>query len=249
METTLYLAMTAGEMAAAEHLPPHCAWMACHFSSYSTGLSNCPAELPEDSLIMVNDRIPIWHHDPAHILLQLQHLTQTLCPEGIVLDFQRPSCWETEQLTGILVKELPCPVAVSELYAGSYACPVFLSAPPPHLRLETHLQKWDGREVWLEAALSGETLTVTPEGCREEEFTPEISARYPFQDEKLLCGYDFSVEEEKAVFTLQRREEDLYNLLTKAGELGISKAVGLYQQLKNFPPKDVLERDTVRIRS
>ena len=37
-----YLAMTAAEMTQAGSLPRHAAWMACHFSPYSTGLTNLP---------------------------------------------------------------------------------------------------------------------------------------------------------------------------------------------------------------
>ena len=41
-----YLAMTAAEMTQAGSLPRHSAWMACHFSPYSTGLTNLPDRLP-----------------------------------------------------------------------------------------------------------------------------------------------------------------------------------------------------------
>ena len=51
----LNLAMTAAELGAAP-LPSHPAWMACHFSPYSTGLTNLPPKLPQDSLLILNDR-------------------------------------------------------------------------------------------------------------------------------------------------------------------------------------------------
>ena len=41
-----FLAMTAAEIRGTETLPPKTAWMACHFSPYSTGLSNLPKDLP-----------------------------------------------------------------------------------------------------------------------------------------------------------------------------------------------------------
>ena len=41
-----FLAMTAAEIQGTETLPPKTAWMACHFSPYSTGLSNLPKALP-----------------------------------------------------------------------------------------------------------------------------------------------------------------------------------------------------------
>ena len=59
-----YLAMTAAEMAGTAPLPRYMAWMACHFSPYSTGLTNRPAKLRQGSLLILNDRTPIHCHDP-----------------------------------------------------------------------------------------------------------------------------------------------------------------------------------------
>lgn len=227
-----YLAMTAGEISAFQDLPEHLAWMACHFSAYSTGLSNCPASLPPESLLMVNDRIPIWRHDPARILTQLQQMQAEFSPAGIVLDFQHPGCWETEQLTGILVKELDCPVAVSESYAAGLDCPVFLSAPPPCTPLEQHLQPWKGREIWLEAALNEQILTVTTDGCTQSDADTAVPEELPFTDDALCCRYGFSADREKAVFTLCRGKRELEALLEQAEKLGVRKAIGLFQQLR-----------------
>ena len=231
MGLTTYLAMTAAEIHTALDLPEHIVWMACHFSSYATGLSNCPTSLPPGSLLMVNDRTPIWHHDPAHILMQLQHMEKELQPDGIILDFQRPDCWETEQLTGILVKELTCPVAVSEHYSADFDCPVFLSAPPLCVSLEEHLKKWSGRKIWLEAVLSAEILTLTSDGCTRLEDIYSQSAVFDYDAPELFCSYRFTVSEEKAVFTLQRSKEDLRRLLEAAKVLGVERAIGFYQQL------------------
>lgn len=230
-ETTIYLAMTAAEYTAAQTLSQNVAWMACHFSAYSTGLSNCPISLPQGAVLMVNDRTPIWHHDPARILLQLQHMAEDFSLSGIVLDFQRPGCWETDQLTGILTKELPCPVAVSESYAQKRSCPVFLSSPPLYTHLEEYLLPWKDRQIWLEAALCAQILTVDTSGCTQEEKQLLQDDLLPFQNDALFCRYDFTVSQEKVVFTLQRGRQELDAFLEKAGCLGIQKAIGLYQQL------------------
>ena len=64
MPIPCYLAMTAAEYARAKELPGRLAWMACHFAPYGTGVVNLPQQLPEGSVLMLNDRIPICGHDP-----------------------------------------------------------------------------------------------------------------------------------------------------------------------------------------
>ena len=112
MVLPLYLAMTAAEFAVCSSFPQHLAWMACHFSSYGTGLSNLPPKLPEGSMVILNDRTSICGHHPDEILCQLT----TLRPNSLLLDFQQPGVDETMTLTQTLVKELSCPVAVSHIY-------------------------------------------------------------------------------------------------------------------------------------
>ena len=71
MAMARYLAMTAAEMMGGAPLPGKTAWMACHFSPYSTGLCNLPAALPPGSLLILNDRTPIHGHDPERICREL----------------------------------------------------------------------------------------------------------------------------------------------------------------------------------
>ena len=52
MAIAQYLAMTAAEMIGSTFLPQKAAWMACHFSPYSTGLCNLPSALPPGSLLI-----------------------------------------------------------------------------------------------------------------------------------------------------------------------------------------------------
>ena len=75
-----YLAMTAREINQCPLLPSKIAWMACHFSPYGTGLVGLPEKLPQGSLIIVNDRIPIRSHDPGQIVYQLRKLIASLNP-------------------------------------------------------------------------------------------------------------------------------------------------------------------------
>lgn len=67
-----FLAMTAAEIRGTETLPSKTAWMACHFSPYSTGLSNLPKDLPPGSMVILDDITPIHGHDAEAIAAQLR---------------------------------------------------------------------------------------------------------------------------------------------------------------------------------
>ena len=227
MPIPCYLAMTGGEFLLAEQLPEKVAWMACHYSCYGTGLSNLPAELPEGSLIIVNDRTPPSGHDTSLIVQQLQQLFETLKPFGFLLDFQRPDYPENLSVAKAAVT-LPCPVAVSELYANELTCPVFLPPPSLDTPLHAHLAPWEGRKVWLEVALQTEVFTVTEQACT---VSPAADGALPdpvFDDAALYSKYHWTPHNRKAVFTLQRTKNEIDTLLQKA--VGVDLAVGLYQQ-------------------
>lgn len=230
-----YLALTAAEFAACEALPAQLAWMACHFSCYGTGLSNCPETLPENAILIVNDRTPPAGHDPKRILSQLTQLMEELKISCVLLDFQRPDFPENAQIAKVL-QDLPCPVGVSALYGEDLACPVFLPPVPLNVPLEEYLKPWQGREIWLEAALGSRLFTLTEKGCRQF-FPADIPKEHPhiFRDEKLYCHYCMRESSDSANFTLWRDMEDLLALLQEAQKLGVKKAVGLYQELgKDF---------------
>jgi hypothetical protein len=226
-----YLAMTAAEFLSLETLPPHVAWMACHFSSYGLGLSNLPQDLPEGSMVIVNDRIPIHGHDPAVIVRQLQTLWEDLRPGCFLLDFQRQDVPETAAVAQAVTQTLPCPVGITEPYAQGLDCPVFLSPVPMLTPLEEYLKPWQGREVWLEVARSAETVTVTADGAKIAPALLDALESPVFADKKLHCRYHTSVAEDRAVFSLQRDTEQIPELLEAAKALGVTQAVGLYQQL------------------
>ena len=232
MSINLYLAMTAAEFSSAEKLPPKIGWMACHFSCYGTALTNLPSTLPEGSIVIVDDCTPPSGHDGQKVAAQLCALAEQLSVSGFLLDFQRPNCSETAALAKMLVQALPCPVGVSDLYAKDLRCPVFLAPPSLHKPLPEYLSAWNGREIWLEAATAQEILTITEKGCQidhlplAEEFDPA------FAEKKLHCQYHIQRQKDSVIFTLNRNREYLDSFLQEAENLGITTAVGLYQQLK-----------------
>lgn len=124
---------------------------------------------------------------------------------------------------------LDFPVCVSECYARDLECPVFLPPLPLTVPLSDYIRPWKDREIWLDAALSCEQITVTDQGSsvKATEFT-----QCPFSDQELHCHYRIVKKDDSVVFTLQRTKDDLNDLLAEADNLGITAAVGLYQELK-----------------
>ncbi len=226
-----FLAMTATEMRKDSRLPPKVAWMACHFSPYGQGLSNLPTELPPQSMIILDDSTPLRGHDPKTISDQLSDCLNGIRISGILLDFQRPGNPETAALTKHLIRELPCPIIVSDHYAEDLSCPVFLPPVPPSVPLPEHISLWKGRDIWLEIGLPGETLTLTKQGCKTAAVPyPDISIS-GFSEETLHCHYTITTNEKSASFTLWRTMDDLTQLMEEAATLGITDFIGLYQEL------------------
>lgn len=225
-----FLAMTAAEIRNCAAFPPGICWMACHFSPYGLGLSNLPRNLPPGSILMLDDITPIRGHDPDRIAAQLEEAVGGLQCTGVLLDFQRPGAMETAALAQFLAHALPCPVAISDLYAANLDCPVFLSAPPCHIPLEEHIEPWQGREIWLEMAMNYEQIILREEGAEAMPF-PCPEENPGFAEEALHCHYQAEIREDHAVFSLWRTREDLDALLEEAQALGISMGSGLYQEL------------------
>ena len=187
-------------------------------------------------MLIVNDRTPPHGHNPAYIAQQLKDLVQAHPISCVLLDLQRCEIPENAQIAQAVVQALPCPTAVSEHYALDLNCPVFLPPPPLHKPLKEHLAPWQGRDIWLEAALNCEQITVTAEGSG---FSPlcEPPAETGFDDTRLHCRYQISVSDEQAQFALWRTPEHLDCLLQEAQDLGVSRAVGLYQELGMHIPR------------
>ena len=228
MVLPLYLAQTSLEMAG-NSLQEHPAYMACHFSSGSPGLSNLPVSLPAGAMLILDDSTPMADHDPELIGKQLADAIRQQGCESLLLDFQRLDIPGQRELAKLLTDSLPCPVGVSEIYAEHLSCPVFLPPVPPDKPLRDYLAPWQGREIWLEAALEGITLTLTEAGCSVEPLYdfPEDG----LTEEALPCHYTVETTEKSAIFHLWRTRQDLESLLSEAEALGVTKAIGLWQEL------------------
>lgn len=235
MEFSQYLAMTAAEMDSATRLPEKVAWMACHFSPYSSGLCNLPGALPEGSLLILNDRTPMGGHDIDRVHRELQSILLQFHCAGLLIDFQNPPEVETQSLVTFLSGNLPCPVAVPPAYAVGDAA-LFLPPVPTDVPLETYLKKWEGRTIWLESALEGQTISLTPEGasCASNRHPCSAPAH---ADQTLHCHYRIQQQQNAIRFYTWRTGEDLAALMGEAKEWGVELTVGLFQELgesRNF---------------
>ena len=234
MEISRYLAMTAGEIetfSLPEGYRP--AYMACHFSAYGTGLSNVPARLAPGSMLILNDRTPICGHDPEVVCAQLEQAEKDLECDCVLLDFQRAGAEQTRLLCEILTQALPCPAGVSDLYAEGLDCPVFVSPVPADQSLAEHLAPWDGREIWLDTAPAAARITVTEAGSVSVEIPFSPAPADALQDDTLRILYTVKASNEEIVFDLRRGQAQLDELLSEGQRYGVTKSVGLYQQL--FP--------------
>lgn len=231
MGLPLNLAMTASEMASAGALPEKCAWMACQFSPYGEGITNIPAQLPPGAMLILNDRMPCQGHSPDLVAGQIADTLSAFGCESLLLDFQRPTQPEAEAIIRTLVEAIPCPVAVSEHYARNLDCPVFLSPAPLHVPLHRHLAPWQGREIWLEAALCQEVITVTKDGTTFAPQFPPDGLEGGFFEEVLCCRYRTEIRQTQVCFTLFDTPDSLQKKLEQALNLGVTRAVGLYQEL------------------
>ena len=233
MAFTLYLAMTGAEIRNCSSPPEHIAWMACHFSPYSTGLSNIPSVLLPGSMLILNDRVPPQGHDPATVAEQLGRAVTQLEVSRVLLDFQRFEDPLTKEIAEAITSALPCPMAVTPAYAEGLDCAVFLT-PQLHKPLADQLELWQGRTVWLEAATDCQEAILTEEGCT---FIPGDLPEDPsdfHSDAQACCRYHIALENDRVRFTLWREADHLQALLCEAEKLGIDCAVGLYQQLKHY---------------
>ena len=230
MAIPIYLAMTGAEFHGSRSLPSHIAWLSCLFSPYSTGITNLPRQLPMGSLLVLSDRIPICGHDSKLIKEQLRDTLQRLHCRGLLLDLQQADSDENLALAKELLT-LPFPVAVSESYAAEFDCPVFLSPQPLDTPLAEQLTPWQGREIWLDVAPQNLILSVTVQGCCREILPGNAAQLFPFYDCVLHCHYSITCADDSAKFHLYRGKDDLADLLADAESMGVTMAVGLYQEL------------------
>ena len=228
MPIPLYLALTGAEFSQGSVLPEKAAWLGCHFSSEGLGLCGLPEELPASSLLILDDRTPPGNCNIPHLRDHLLYCLEANRCCGLLLDFQRANDANAAKLAAEL-QSLPYPVCVSHLYAKGLSCPVFLPPCPLTLPLSEHLAPWKKRTVWLDITLESVCFTVTEQGCTESLCSAEGS--FPFRDNRLHCHYRIEQTKDRAMFFLRRTSEDLSVFLEEAQALGVSQAVGLWQEL------------------
>lgn len=224
-----FLAMTGAEIQCSGDLPRKIAWLGCHFSQSGKGVSNFPQWLPGGSLLILDDSSPLDGHDPQLVCQQMKEIVAQWECAGVLLDFQRENQEGEKEMAAAIVSALPCPVAVSALYAQGLTCPVFLPPTAVSAPLEEALAPWKGRECWLELALNGECITVTQTGATVSDL-----AQFPtdgFPEERLHCHYSLNLGENQAKWALWRTREDIVSLMEEAEEFGVTTAVGLWQEL------------------
>ena len=232
MATEVYLAMRSEEFDAFEHPSAKPGWLDCHFSSEGPGLSGLPHVLPPGSLLVLTDQLSFRDHDPDLITEQLHQTVTTLDCAGILLDFEKMEQEELPALANILVSSLPCPVAVSELYAREIDCPVFISPCPHHVPLSEHIAPWAGRKIWLDLARNAEVIEITSSGTIVSPDPREDIQCDEHWDKNLHCHYHIEITGNSVRFMLRRAKEDMIALLQEAKKLGIQNCIGLYQEWK-----------------
>lgn len=225
-----YLAMTAAQYAACAALPPHIGWMACHFSLQNNGLSNLPEQLPKASMLILDDSIPMENHSIDRILEQLSNVVQKLEIAAVLLDFQRHSISREKELSSAIGAALPCPVAAPPEYTTENM-PIFLPPIPLHKPLMPCLSKFSGREIWLDAAPVPCRFKITAAGCDCEPLFIADAEALRHAESQMHCHYSIAVSDTEATFTLGRSKGDFFRWLQDAQSLGVTRVVGLYQEL------------------
>lgn len=232
MVLPLYLALTAAEISSVSPIPDRCAYMACHFSAYTEGICNIPSSLPNGTMLILNDRLPCQGHSASLVANQISEAAIRLGCESVLLDFQRPPGPESVTMVSAILSALNCPAAVTEGFAQGLDCPVFLSPAPLHLPLADYLKPWQGREIWLEAALCQEEIFITEKGMSSRAVFPTDRLTGGFFEEHLHCHYTTRTTDDAIAFTLFDTAESLERKLELAATLGVTRAVGLWQELK-----------------
>ncbi len=234
----VYLAMTQLEL---QHCPkpPPCGWMACHFSSADTGLSNIPTALPTKSLLCVDDSLLPQGHDPVRIGEQVLALYEKFSLNGVILDFQRPYEDALKDIAAAIQKVLPCSTAVTPPYVKDWDGAVFLPPVPVCRPAADYFAPWAGREIFLELSCDRLSMTLTETGCTclpaEHDPTEPV-----FQDNTLYCHYGTKLKKDAVLFTLARTWEDNLRLTEDSRQYGVIHGIGLYQQIGSIcPPVDI----------
>ncbi len=238
----VYLAMTQAELQSCAALPENYAWMACHFSSADSGLSNIPSQLPPHGLLCIDDSLLPSGHDRNRIAQQISKLCSRFSANGIILDFQKPFLPELYDIAQEILHTAPCPTAVTPQYIQNWDGAVFLPPVPLNQPVAEYASPWNGREIWLEISTEGLCMALTEEGCicRQGEYCLQTPV---FQDKTLHCQYSIRLANDTAEFILHRSWQDITALLEDGKQYGITHGVGLYQEFRSICPHSHIQWD------
>lgn len=226
-----YLAMTAAESALHPVVNHPVARLGCSFGE--KGLAGLPETLPPDSILILDDRVPMTDQPAAEIANVLEKTLTRFSCRGLLLDFQRPEVHAQRALAAYLYGRLPVPMAAPPGYAPE-GCPLFLPPIPPDTAVETALAPWAGREIWLDTTLAEQTLHLTAAGCTASENLQPGPAD-GFYDQALCCLYRIQQTDDGFLFRLSRDLRCTQALLERAAKLGLTLAIGLWQEFGLLP--------------
>ena len=221
-----YLALSEAEFSVCSHLPEHFAWLDCRFSSIDAGLTGLPKSLAPGGLLVLTDRTEPSGHSPRLVCRQLEAAVDTLGLSGVLLDFQRPAGAASRAMAEEICR-LPFPVGVTEAYASYTQGPVFLTVPML-TPLSQVLAPYRGRPIWLDTCREEGILTLTAAGA---SYRVAPHGKTPVhRDARLFCGYSYALTEKSLEVYLCRDLSHWAALLEKGREMGVERAVGLYQE-------------------
>lgn len=204
------------------------AWLGCSFGK--NGLTGLPEVLPAGSLLVLDDSVPMADQSIPDIADALQQTLAKFSCCGLLLDFQQQGCAQQRTLAEYLAAHLSHPIAAPQEYAPK-GCALFVPPVPPEIPIETYLAPWAGREIWLDMALSVRTLHLTAAGCSVSD-DAESDPTGDFYDESLCCVYRIQKTDDGFLFRLARDHRCTRALLDRAAGLGVTAAVGLWQEFR-----------------
>ena len=220
------------EMQDIPSLPPRIARMGCTFDPDGPGLSDIPTAFFQHGMLIVDDRHPIRGHDPNLVAGVLADAADRLGIDCILLDFERPPTAASQAIAARLAKALPCPVGMPPDYGASLDCALFLPPCPLHVPMEAYLKPWQHREVWMEARILRQTITVTQQGTVYGIPAPGDNLTGGHFDNLLRCQCVTEIADDKVVFTLYDTPESLRK---KWNHPNISRVIGLFQDWDGIP--------------
>lgn len=222
----LYLAMMDREMRDSPLLPPHTARMGCTFAPEGPGLLDLPETIPQNGMLIVDDRDPVRGHDPDLVAAALAEAVDKLGIRCILLDFERPAAAASKAMAASLAKSLPCPVGMPPDYGAPLDCPLFLPPCPLYMPMAEYLRPWKNREIWIEARMLRQTITITPQGTVYDSPSPADNLTGGYYDDVLCCQCITEITDNQVVFTLYDTPETIQK---KWNHPRMTHAIGLFQ--------------------